>query len=81
MTIRVVLQWLACLLSDEHQVVGAVADGRTLMKVGFHQISTRLEKPRGLFLPLARFPSLFLGTMIPRDRGRSSAIECADQTD
>jgi hypothetical protein len=36
MTIRLVLQWLACLLSDGHQVVGAVADGRALIKESFH---------------------------------------------
>jgi len=32
---RLVFQWLAFLLSDEHQVVEPVADGRVLIKVGF----------------------------------------------
>ena len=31
-----VFQWLACLLSDEHQVEETVEDGRALIKVGFH---------------------------------------------
>ena len=52
MTIRLVLQWLAGLVSDEQQVVGAVTDGRALIKVGFHQKLLPVWKGREVFFCL-----------------------------
>ena len=69
MTIRLVLQWLACLLSDGHQVVGTVADGRAHIKVGFHYNfypSGKAERP---FSASRTISMSVLETMIPRDRG------------
>ena len=69
MTIRLVLQWLAGLVSDEQQVVGAVTDGRALIKVGFHQNCYPSGKAERFFSASRTISISVLGTMIPRDRG------------
>ena len=61
MTIRVVRQWLAGLVSGEQEVMGAVTGGRALITVGIRRNCDASGETAMFFLPPAQDPSLWEG--------------------